>query len=159
MFRKTLNNKVIHKHACSLTYYFRISCTKSILYRFSKNGKKCFTTCVKWFSKLSYLFFFLHSWKTAIFLRSVRMTVHTRLSMNFRLNAFLFQGVNNRAELVPLAPGLRPERRCRRWLEDKIDWRKYKRKRKVFQHIVSIIIKYKVTSLHTSLHVPVHRFT
>jgi hypothetical protein len=77
---------------------------------------KSFTICLyaKRFSKLSDMHFLyllpLHSWKTAIFLRSVRwpptepLTVtHARghwWTLHFA-NAFVSPGVNSRGELVP----------------------------------------------------------
>ncbi len=51
--------------------------------------------------------------------------------MNFALRCVrIFPGVNSRAELVTLAPGLRPER-SRRWLGDYRMTASYERRRKI----------------------------
>jgi hypothetical protein len=95
-----------------LALYFTISHSKSIL--LISSNKNCFKAhCVKrdfpniCFWKLKSCL--SHSWQTAIFFRSVRMTTHPPLVTHARdhwwtldfANASLSPGVNSRAELVP----------------------------------------------------------
>jgi hypothetical protein len=93
--------------------------------------QKSFTICyVNRFSKLSYMYFLyfciLHSWQTAIFWDQwdehppKHAQSHARdhwWTLDFA-NAFVFPGVNSRAELVP-SPRAYVRNGADRWLEDR----------------------------------------